>query len=102
MAHLGYTAVPSGKSFRWVRRTRIEGDLWGPGDVPLGEEAELYRVQIKQGGEIRREVDVTTPNWTYSDAQKAGDVGPGGYVISVSQVSARFGPGPARDLVINV
>ncbi|MEO6299624.1 MAG: glycoside hydrolase/phage tail family protein, partial [Paracoccaceae bacterium] len=30
----------------WLRRTRIEGDSWMSGDVPLGEDSERYLVQV--------------------------------------------------------
>ena len=31
----------------WVRRTRIDGDGWGRGDVPLGEAREAYLVRVR-------------------------------------------------------
>ena len=31
----------------WIRRTRIDGDAWELPEVPLGEEAERYSVQIR-------------------------------------------------------
>ena len=83
-----------GITLSWIRCTRIDGDLWADGDVPLGETTEAYLVRVTQGGAIRREVTVTTPTWTYGAADLAAEVGGTPYKISVAQVSDRFGPGP--------
>ncbi|WP_121061877.1 baseplate multidomain protein megatron [Chachezhania antarctica] len=77
----------------WIRRTRIDGDGWDGGDVPLGEEREAYRVQVRDGGTVLREVEVTSPAWTYAAADRAADSPGAGAVIAVSQISARFGAG---------
>lgn len=78
----------------WTRRTRIDGDGWENADVPLGEESERYVVTVSQGSTVKRTVNVTQPEWTYSAAQRAAD-GPG-CQVSVAQLSTVFGPGPAR------
>ena len=80
--------------FRWIRRTRIDGDSWAGLDVPLGEDSELYLVRVLIDGSIVREVNVTTPEWTYDAAQQAADGAGGDCEVAVAQVSARFGPGP--------
>lgn len=57
----------------WTRRSR-SGWRWNDGvDAPLGEERELYRLTLGQGGSIIRSVDVAEPGWTYDAATMAGD-----------------------------
>jgi len=36
----------------WIRRTRVNGDIWLGPDVPLGEEQERYAVRLHDGGSI--------------------------------------------------
>ena len=91
--------VLSGRVVRlsWVRRTRIGGDDWEALDVPLGEVSERYRVRVLEGQEIRREVIVSAPDWTYGAAERADDGMIGAPSFEVVQISDVFGPGlPAR------
>ena len=87
-------------TFSWVRRTRVDGDPWEGLDVPLGEASELYAVQVIVNGAVVRDVQVSTPSWTYPAALAAADGATGAYRIEVAQVSDRYGAGPARALVI--
>ena len=96
VAHLRAIASSNGLNVSWVRRTRIDGDIWDGVEVPLGEASERYVVRIQQGVTIIREESVSVPNWTYSDAQRTTDVGNSAFVISVAQVSERYGNGPFR------
>ena len=82
-----------GQEISWIRRTRLEGDQWGIGDVPLGEAFEQYMVRVRQGGTILRETFVSEPVWTYSAAEIASDGVTGSCQIEVAQMSDRFGPG---------
>ena len=82
----------------WIRRTRIEGDSWLGLDVPLGEEAELYQVQVLQGDKVLRDDFVSGPRFAYSAAMQSADRVRAGFRVSVAQVSARFGAGPARQV----
>ncbi len=84
----------------WIRRTRIDGDGWDAPDVPLGEESERYIVRVSQAGVPIREVTLQDPRWTYTLAERAGDGVTGAYRVKVTQVSARFGEGPARGIEI--
>ena len=47
--------------FVWIRRTRVSGDSWLGLDVPLGEEAELYDLDVlsDEGGEVLRTLSAT-------------------------------------------
>ena len=88
------------RSVTWIRRTRIDGDGWRIGEVPLGEDRETYLVQVLSGSLIVREVSVTGPNWNYPVSQQAADGTLGGFVLRVAQVSDRFGPGPFAQLAV--
>ncbi|TMV77205.1 hypothetical protein FGG78_27495, partial [Thioclava sp. BHET1] len=57
----------------WIRRTRIDGDSWQGLDVPLGEAQEAYLLRVRVGGEIRREVTLAAPGWTYDAAMQQAD-----------------------------
>ncbi|WP_375690248.1 glycoside hydrolase/phage tail family protein [Pseudooceanicola sp. LIPI14-2-Ac024] len=86
----------------WVRRTRIGGDSWEGLDVPLGEERELYLVRVEQGGTLLREVQVNQSEWTYGAAAQAADgLAAGLFTVRVAQVSALYGAGPFRELVLS-
>lgn len=80
----------------WLRRTRIEGDSWLGLDVPLGEDEELYQVQVLQGDRVARQELVTAQRYAYSAAMQAADGVQAGFRLSVAQLSTRFGAGPAR------
>ena len=83
----------------WVRRSRIDADTW-VGSVPLGEAQELYRVTVLAGGSLRREADVTSPEWLYGAAELSSDAALGEVTVMVSQISDRWGPGPAGVLTL--
>lgn len=90
------TATPDGSGghyISWTRRSRIDGDIWGSGDVPLGEAVEAYLVRIRKGGAVIRETQVAAPAWTYDAAALAADGLVGPYQIEVAQISDRYGPG---------
>ncbi|SFP48711.1 baseplate multidomain protein megatron [Tranquillimonas alkanivorans] len=74
----------------WVRRTRIEGDGWGPADVPLGEAVEAYLVRVVKDGAVVAEARVSAPEWVWEDP-----VAPP-FAVEVAQISDRFGPGLFR------
>jgi len=98
--HLTARDTGGGITLSWVRRTRIDGDRWETPDVPLGEERELYLVQVSQNGSVLREQIVEAPNWTYSAANRASDGLTGGITLAVAQISGLFGPGAFASLEI--
>lgn len=76
----------------WIRRTRLEGDAWGVGEVVLGETQELYRVEIRDGaGALLWAGESTLPS-ILVPAETAAEL-PSGLSWRVAQVSARTGPG---------
>ncbi len=94
------TAINGDITAHWIRRTRIDGDNWDRPEVPLGEETELYIVRVFEGENLRREVQVTSPDWTYSAADQLADGVTGLLGFYVTQVSARYGEGLSASAVI--
>ena len=93
--HLRAKTVSGGDAtVGWTRRSRLDGDGWQVGDVPVGEDRESYLVRVMLGAAVVREVAVVTPSWGYPAAIRAFDGTLGGCTIMVAQVSDRFGPGP--------
>ncbi|MEC8196932.1 MAG: hypothetical protein VX228_11585, partial [Pseudomonadota bacterium] len=97
--HLRHHQLADGSlTFSWIRRSRIGADSWDGLDVPLGEESEAYLLRVMAGDTVLREVQLTTPGWTYSAADQASDGGLSGHVVELRQISARYGPGAAAHL----
>ncbi|MEZ5655581.1 MAG: phage tail protein [Sphingobium sp.] len=90
--------------FGWIRRSRL-GWSWTDGaDAPLGEEQELYRIDLSQGGAIFRSATVSVPQWIYDAASIAADTGAGlsGTVdVAVRQVGT-FGAGRSATMIITI
>jgi hypothetical protein len=93
-----------GVRLRWIRRTRRDGDAWEPLDVPLGEDAERYRIDILQGGVLRRSLESPQPTVLYAAADEIADFGAPqtSLDLAVSQWSASVGPGVARRATVAV
>lgn len=82
------------RAISWQRRSRA-GYAWSDGtDAPLAEDSERYHVTVRGRGSVLREVDVTTPAWTYSADDFAADtvIAPP-QTVEVAQVSAVVGLG---------
>lgn len=101
-AHLTAREESGDHQFSWIRRTRIDGDPWGETEVPLGETDERYRLRIRDGATVLREVDVTSPSWSYIAALRSADMVTGSYTVEVAQISERFGPGPYAQLQVTL
>lgn len=89
----------------WVRRTRVGGDPWpDSGDVPLGETAELYRLEILDQGAVVRTVEIGAPTYTYSLANQTADFGAAQNTLSirVAQLAPGFGTGVAYEVTFDV
>ncbi len=101
--HLRAALTGSGDTHvTWVRRTRIDGDVWDGIDVPLGETTEQYILRVMDGTSVVREETVSSPEYTYTAAAQASDGISGAYAIEIAQVSERFGAGIYRRIEINV
>ena len=91
----------------WIRRTRINGDSWLGLDVPLGEEAELYEVDVLsgEGGAVLRTLSVTAPRADYTSAMQATDFGgaaPSPLFVGIYQLSPAWGRGRGRSATLHV
>lgn len=88
-------------TFLWVRRTRLGGDSWQGLEVPLGEEAELYRLEILDapGGAVLRILETAVPSFAYTASMQTDDFGAPQWnvTIRVAQVSPVYGVGPATE-----
>ncbi len=106
--HVGAARDPASGdiAITWVRRTRVGGDSWEDADVPLGEEAEAYQVDIlDEAGDVVRTLSTALPTATYGAAMQAADWGgapPGPLSLCVYQLSATFGRGQGRKVMIDV
>lgn len=100
VTHLKMTNSGNTQVFSWIRATRIDGDIWGAGDVPLGEETELYEITITQGGLVKRQLTTSSATYSYSAAQQKNDLTSGTYQLVVTQVSARFGAGSEKTMTV--
>lgn len=83
-------------SLSWIRRSRIDADAWTAGEIPLGEEAERYRVRLYDGVDLLVvEREVQAPGWTVPGPDLAAWF-PGGLAdarITVAQIGAGYGAG---------
>ncbi|MFN3171523.1 MAG: glycoside hydrolase/phage tail family protein [Hyphomicrobiales bacterium] len=82
--HLRTAKAPDGAvTISWIRRSRGATDLWELASTPLNEEAELYRLVVRQSETVLREEEVTEPHWTYSAADQASDGISSGDTLSI-------------------
>ena len=102
-ARLRARLQPSGDlAVSWLRRSRGYADGWSePGEPPLNEEREEYRLEIRSGGALRRAASLTTPSFLYTASARAADGADFPLEIAVAQVSATFGPGPFTELRVS-
>jgi len=87
----------------WKRRARLNAEWVSNIDVPLDEAAELYDVEIMNGGSVMRTFSsLTSPTVTYTAAQQLADWGtvPATFTVNVYQLSSRYGRGRAGTAVV--
>jgi hypothetical protein len=102
--HLSARRTGAGVTISWIRRTRIDGDSWDAGEVPLGEESQTYEVDILDGGDVVRTLTANAPSVLYSSADELADFGAPQTSLSirVAQVSATVGRGFAAAAILNL
>ena len=83
--HAKITRFKTELSVSWIRRTRIGGDSWGGLDVPLGEDAPLFRVQAFQNDALIETVE-TDASFAVLQSQAAD-------YLEISQGSTAYGFG---------
>ncbi|KQQ11900.1 hypothetical protein ASF53_14575 [Methylobacterium sp. Leaf123] len=97
--HLRARREAGGIRFHWTRRARRDADAWEPADVPLGEGAEAYRLDIlAEDGRILRSLSTDTTSALYASADEIADFGTRRTEIDAALVpiGPLAGPGPAR------
>ena len=72
--------------------------------MPLGEDAESYRLEILDGSTVKRAVTTSTAEYVYSIGAILTDFGtdPGIFTLRIAQLSAAFGAGATLQRTINV
>ena len=86
----------------WIRRSRVDSE-WRDGvGIPLGEETESYEVDIMDGGNVVRTIEVTSLAASYSATDQTTDFGSTQSSIDVKiyQLSAVVGRGYAASMAI--
>lgn len=83
--------------FMWVRRSRLGWNWMDGADVPLGEEAERYRLVIAPSVGSVRSVEAVSAAYDYGPAEQAADgsAGAASVTISVSQIGSLAESSPA-------
>lgn len=101
--HLRAVRQDDGVHLAWIRRSRQDGDGWGV-EVPLGEAAEVYRVEILSGGVAVRTLTVATPQAVYAGADEIADFGAPqpALRVRVAQLSATVGAGQVAEATLQV
>jgi hypothetical protein len=99
--HVKASRDGGGVTFTWIRRTRVDGDSW-VGEVPLGEDSELYAVDILSAGDVVRSLSTTTPSAHYAAGDELTDFGAvqTSLDIRVTQLSATVGRGFAAQATL--
>ncbi|GAB1581403.1 glycoside hydrolase/phage tail family protein [Phyllobacterium phragmitis] len=103
-AHLTVWHLPDGDiAASWIRRGRIDADSWLGADIPLGEERELYQVEIRRKGSLIRRAEVNAPSWRYTAQERTADLGgpEKPFELAVAMISARTGAGRFARLRLN-
>jgi len=84
----------------WIRRTRKDGDAWSV-EVPLGEDVEVYEIDIMLGSMVKRTLSTNEPAAIYAATDEALDFGgpQTSLTVRVFQLSGTIGRGhPAQSI----
>ncbi len=102
--HIRARREAEGIRIAWTRRARLDGDGWEALDVPLGEDAERYDIDILRNGDVVRSLASAGPSVLYPASQEDADFGVPRTELSVriAQVSSVIGRGFERISTIPV
>ncbi len=102
--HLRARRADDGVMLSWVRRTRVDGDSWAVQDVPLGEDAEQYAVDILSGASVVRTLQSSSSNALYLNADELADFGSpqSSLSVRVAQMSAAVGRGIPAEATLSI
>lgn len=93
----------AGVEITFIRRSRIDADGWGLVDVPLGEDAERYRVEIlRADGLVRALVVEGAPSVLYADEIADFGARQSQLALRLVQLSPVVGEGFSRAFVVSV
>ena len=95
--------VATGLQLTWIRQTRVDGDSWELPEVPLGESAESYKLDILSGAIVKRTATLAVPAYTYLDTDMVTDFGAvqSALTFRIAQISAAFGAGTTLERTLN-
>jgi hypothetical protein len=99
--HLRARRTGTGVAFEWIRRARFDADSW-TGEPPLGEAGEAYVLDILDGTDVVRTIEVTAPAALYASADELADFGTAqsSLHVRIAQISATVGRGFAAEAVL--
>ncbi len=94
-ARVSATRSAAGVTFALLRRSRRDGDAWQLIDIPLGEDSEVYDLDILRNGTVVRTLTMTSGSALYPAAQESLDFGSAqsGFDVQAFQKSATVGCG---------
>ncbi len=96
--------VAGGVAISFIRRGRIDADNWEGVEIPLGESAETYVVEILSGAIVKCSITCSATSLVYANADEAADFGAPqtSLRLRIAQVSASVGRGfaPQADVPI--
>jgi hypothetical protein len=100
--HVRGRRTEEGVRISFVRRTRIDGDGWGAGEVPLGEAREAYEVDILSGSDVVRMLTGETSDILYPLADEVADFSTPQteLTVRVAQMSATVGRGTSTEAML--
>ncbi len=87
---------------RWIRQARLAFDSWVGADIPLGEEAETYDIEIVRAETIVRRITANAPFAVYTRTDQLADGTSGEIVVRVAQVSRQYGAGARTESKIGI
>ncbi len=98
----GRRLVDGSIEITWVRRGRIDADDWEAAEIPLDEAEERYRLEILDGGAVKRTVETVVPRHAYAAADEIGDFGGpvASLAVRVRQLGRRVVGGIAAEAVL--
>ena len=101
--HLRARRTAEGVVFAWIRRARFDADSWS-GEIALGEQREEYALDILDGPDVVRTLNVPGPSALYPDADEIADFGStqSSLTVRVAQLSATVGRGFAAQSTLTL
>jgi len=101
--HVKAVRAGDGIHVSWIRRTRRDGDNWGV-EVPLGEDAEAYTLDILSGSSVVRSLSCVAPSALYAAADELTDFGAPltSLHARVSQMSSTVGRGHPAEFTLTL